>query len=111
MEPDLLFVAHEHMERFTKKHLKGAPDLAIEVLSPSTWRRDLTAKREAYARSGVREYWVVDPEAERIEVFRATGPVGDDALENAEEIWNRPGATLTSPLLPGLVLPVPEAFE
>ncbi len=51
----------------------GAPDLVVEVLSPSTMRNDKTRKKEVYARCGVQEYWLVDPVGKSIEIYRADG--------------------------------------
>lgn len=51
----------------------GAPDLVIEILSPSTAKRDHGVKFELYQRFGTREYWLIDPEAEFVEVFRREG--------------------------------------
>jgi len=51
----------------------GAPDLVVEVLSPGTAKNDKTVKKDAYARCGVREYWLVDPDSKSIEVYRLDG--------------------------------------
>lgn len=69
VQPDIIFVSHENKRIITKDNIKGAPDLIIEVLSPSTFKRDIGIKKKLYARHGVREYWVVDPERETVEVF------------------------------------------
>jgi Uma2 family endonuclease len=60
-QPDVSFLAHERMSLAGEVYVEGAPDLAVEVLSPSSRRYDLVEKRVNYARFGVREYWVVDP--------------------------------------------------
>jgi len=67
-EPDILFVAREHSDRIGEKFY-GPPDLAVEVLSPATRRTDRLEKTVEYARAGVREYWIVDPHAQTVEVF------------------------------------------
>lgn len=69
LQPDILFVAADRQHIITARACEGAPDLVVEVLSPSTSRRDLVLKRERYARFGVREYWLVDPVARSIEVL------------------------------------------
>lgn len=67
-EPDILFVAREHSDRIDEQAY-GPPDLVVEVLSPSTRRTDRLEKTVEYARAGVREYWIVDPDGQTIEVF------------------------------------------
>lgn len=57
VEPDLLFVSKERLEIVGEKYLQGAPDLVVEVLYPSTRRRDLGQKRARYEALGVKEYW------------------------------------------------------
>jgi len=69
VQPDVFVVLNEHLGRLFKSHVIGAPDLVVEVSSPSTVRHDLTGKLLAYARAGVPEYWVVNPDAETIEVL------------------------------------------
>lgn len=70
VEPDLLFVGAEHLDRVEDRFVRGAPDVAVEVSSPSTRRLELVRKRELYERFGVPEYWYVDLEAERVEIYR-----------------------------------------
>ena len=53
--------------------MTGAPDIVVEIGSPSTRRRDQTIKRRLYETSGVEEYWVVDPDIDTIRVFRREG--------------------------------------
>ncbi len=69
MQPDILFVAAGREGIITQRACEGPPDLVVEVLSPSTARRDLGIKMRRYARFGVREYWVVYPVARSIEVL------------------------------------------
>jgi Uma2 family endonuclease len=68
-QPDLLVVLREHADRLKETHIEGAPDLIVEVLSPPTAQLDLLDKRYDYAEAGVREYWVVDPESQRVEMY------------------------------------------
>jgi Uma2 family endonuclease len=70
LEPDLVFVRHDREEIIQKRGSEGSPDLVIEVLSDSTAARDRGLKRERYALYGVPEYWVLDPDARQIEVYR-----------------------------------------
>ena len=61
VQPDLIFVSKEREHVRTPANIQGAPDLVVEILSPSSATRDWRDKRELYARHGVKEYWVVDP--------------------------------------------------
>ena len=63
-------MSNRRRESVTAANLQGAPDLAIEVLSPGTAARDKGVKRDLYARFGVREYWIVDPTTESVAVFQ-----------------------------------------
>ena len=69
VQPDLLFVSRECEHIITRANIQGAPDLAVEIRSPSTAERDLTVKRRLYAEHGVREYWLVDPDAMTLTVL------------------------------------------
>lgn len=70
VEPDILFVRGARRDRFTERELTAAPDLAVEVLSPSTARTDRGRKRALYQSAGVAEYWIVDLEHRQVEVWR-----------------------------------------
>lgn len=72
VQPDLLFIRHENME-IIGDVIEGAPDLCIEVLSPSTGLHDRYTKKAVYARCGVPEYWIVDPAREMVSVFERDG--------------------------------------
>lgn len=72
-QPDVVFVAARSSADVTEHHIEGAPDLIVEVLSPSTGYYDLTHKRTVYAERGVQEYWLVDPMPQTIQVLRNTG--------------------------------------
>ena len=68
-QPDLLFIAKARLDIIGEKYIEGAPDLVMEILSPSTAYYDLKKKKRLYESSGVKEYWIVDPEAREIEVY------------------------------------------
>ena len=68
VEPDLLYISRERAQVLTDQHVRGAPDLVVEILSPGTRKTDEVTKRKLYDRSGVQEYWVVDPELDVIGV-------------------------------------------
>jgi Uma2 family endonuclease len=108
VEPDLIyFASHRFKELVGEKNAQGAPDLAIEILSPSTRRRDEIIKRRLYERTGVREYWIVDPELEAIKVHRLV----DGKYQKAAELSLEDDAVLTTPLLPDLSVPLKRIFE
>jgi len=69
LQPDLLFVSSERMGILTEANIQGAPDLVVEILSPSTRQRDLGIKRNVYAKYGVCEYWIIDPESKTVEIL------------------------------------------
>jgi Uma2 family endonuclease len=73
VQPDLVFVAAGRESVVTERAIEGPPDLAIEILSPWSDRRDRVTKAELYARYGVRHYWIVDPEARTLEMYEPEG--------------------------------------
>ncbi|MDP2320953.1 MAG: Uma2 family endonuclease [Acidobacteriota bacterium] len=108
VEPDLILIAEDQMEILTDKNVQGAPALVIEVLSPSTRRRDLGIKRQLFDRAGVREYWIVDGKRNRMEIHRRNA---GGILAPAGELRAAAGDVLTTPLLPGLELPLGPLFR
>lgn len=68
VQPDLLFISSERLGIIEKANVKGSPDLVVEILSQSAEEWDRVTKRRAYSRHGVRELWIVDPQAQSIEV-------------------------------------------
>jgi len=106
-KPDVLWYADP-----ARAHLDAvqvnAPDLVVEVRSPSTWKYDIGAKLALYERRDVREAWLVDHPARTVLVHRRSDPRAsrfDVHLEAADD------AALTSPMLPGLRVPVAEALR
>ncbi len=67
-EPDVLFLASEHLDRLRENHIAGPADLAIEIVSPESWERDTVEKLREYEEGGVPEYWLIDPKARRFEL-------------------------------------------
>ena len=67
VQPDLVIVLNENIRRITPTKIKVAPHLAVEILSPSTSGNDRTLKKDLYERSGVCEYWIVDPFEQQVE--------------------------------------------
>jgi Uma2 family endonuclease len=75
VQPDLLFIARTRMSVLGKANVQGAPDLAVEILSPETERLDRTRKLDLYARHGVAHYWIVDLDSRTIEEYVLAGDV------------------------------------
>ena len=108
VEPDLLYMSNGRAARvLTDANVQGVPELVIEVGSPSTRKRDETIKRRLYERSGVSEYWFVDPELDVVRVYRA----GSKRFEKRVELSREAGDVLSTSLLPGLELALARIFE
>jgi Uma2 family endonuclease len=108
VEPDVLFISRERAGQIlTANNVQGAPDLVVEVGSPGTRRRDERLKQQLYERFGVSEYWVIDPELESIKVYRAV----EGRYVRTHELTLEKGDALTTPLLPGLELPLARIFK
>lgn len=73
VQPDLLFIAAERQDIVSERGIEGAPDLVVEILSPSTRWQDREVKLPLYEKTGVRECWIVDPEVKTIEVYILRG--------------------------------------
>lgn len=104
VQPDILFISREKADIIQEVEVQGAPDLIIEILSASTAQRDRTYKRTLYARHGVREYWLVDPDAQSVEIL-TLGVKGYRQVGRYEQ-----GHTLKSSLLSGLATSLDEVF-
>lgn len=102
VQPDLLFVSNERAQIITRRGVEGAPDLVVEVLSPSTERRDRGLKLHRYAKAGVPHYWILDPEGPRIE----ERVLGEDGYRLVGTFG--PGETFRPSLFPGLEIPLDE---
>jgi Uma2 family endonuclease len=74
VQPDLVFIATANLGIIQQRAIFGTPDLLIELISPSSVRRDRYDKKELYARFGVREYWIVDPANKSLEIPNAQRP-------------------------------------
>ena len=108
VEPDLLFVAGDQTAIMTDKNIQGPPALVVEVLSKSSRKRDAQTKRRLFERTGVREYWLVDPELDVVQVFR---PSPEGKLTRVAELSSEGDDTLTTPLLPGCAIGLRELFR
>lgn len=69
-EPDLLFIAKEHLDRLTEAYLDGPADLVVGIVSPESGPRDRGEKYYEYEAAGVREYWLIDPDRQQAEFYR-----------------------------------------
>lgn len=108
VEPDLLFLSADQRDIVTiKTGVQGPPALVIEVLSPGTRRTDKNAKRRLFERGGVGEYWMVDPDAQRIRVCRR---LADLSFPLVADLGGDRGDTLTTPLLPGFSMALDDLF-
>ena len=104
VEPDIVVILAGRSDIGGIRHVEGVPDIVVEILS-SDRNRDLIRKRQIYAEAGVREYWICDPRSDTV-----------TALElRADEYDERGilgvGDTLTTPLLPGLTIPLSDIFQ
>lgn len=104
-QPDLAFFSERRRRFLTEKGAEGAPDLVVEILSPKTAHLDLGQKRVVYARTGVDELWVVDPEGEEVRVYHLRR---DPDLPQA---ILRSGDVLKTSLLPGFEVSVKKIFQ
>ncbi len=104
VQPDLLFISREREHIIARANIQGAPDIVIEILSPSSEQRDRRDKLDLYARYGVPEYWLIDPRDRTVLVFALRNGGFEEAGAYCE------GDTLTSPTLIEFSLELSEAF-
>jgi Uma2 family endonuclease len=71
-EPDIAFVRTDRLHLVKRGYVEGAPDLAVEIVSPDSVERDYVLKREQYRQAGVAEYWIVDEMEQRVTLLRLT---------------------------------------
>jgi len=103
-QPDLLFIKKERSFIVTNNDVEGAPDLIIEILSPSTQRTDKREKYKLYQEFGVQEYWIVDPNNKSIDVFS----LENNRYENLFVATDN--ETIQSQVLEGFSLEVSQIF-
>jgi Uma2 family endonuclease len=104
VQPDILVVLRGHLGIVQKNGIFGAPDLVVEILSPSSIETDFLRKSKLYERSGVREYWIVNPESEIVSVQTLEG----DRFVVAGDYGRND--TLTSTVLDGFTLDLTSIF-
>ncbi|TDA70023.1 MAG: Uma2 family endonuclease [Clostridia bacterium] len=103
-QPDILFISRGRLHIIEKTRINGAPDLVVEIISPSTGYYDLKKKARSYARHGVKEYWLVDPEDKSIEIHQ--GQEGKFILNQRAEVHGR----VRSLVLAGLEVEAEDIF-
>lgn len=105
VEPDILFVSRDRLDRIDERKLNGPPDFVIEIISDSTESRDRSFKFTSYAREGVKQYWIVDPSKKTVEICKLerTGFILTGKFDGKEDIH--------SPLFEGLSFPAESIFQ
>jgi len=106
-QPDLFFIKKDRLKIIDEAEgvVMGAPDLAVEIISPGSVRRDRVVKKELYEQFGIAEYWLVDPQNASIEVY---------ILENEHyqlHLLADKGDTVSSKLLEGFTFDTGEIFD
>jgi Uma2 family endonuclease len=104
-QPDLIVVLNERLEILTEAGAEGAPDLVVEILSPKTRHLDLVNKKQEYARAGVKELWIIDPEPRSITIYQ----FASDGVEKTRQLVEEDA--LSTDLLPGFHLASETIFE
>ena len=104
MIPDLAIVLANRPDIFVDGYAEGIPDIVVEILSTNR-NRDLIYKRQLYAEAGVPEYWIVDPRDGAVILLELRDG------EYAERSVLTAADTLTTPLLPGLAIPLTDLFH
>ena len=104
VEPDLVVILAGRDDIRSVRHVEGVPDIVVEILS-SDRNRDLVRKRQLYAEAGVREYWIFDPVNDTVLPLELQGGA------YAERMTLTAADTLTTPLLPGLSIPLADIFQ
>ncbi|RMD91414.1 MAG: Uma2 family endonuclease [Calditrichaeota bacterium] len=105
VQPDIVYVSHKNRHIITEKNIQGSPDLTVEIISANTRECDTVLKKKLYARFEVKEYWIVFPDEEKIEIWQ---------LQNKNFVLTeefQKSDLLTTSLLPGLQIPLKEVFR
>jgi len=103
-QPDIIFIAKERRSIIEPTKINGAPDLVVEILSPSTAYYDLKKKFKVYAKHGVKEYWTVDPLEKSVEVY--TGKDGNfNLMQRAEK-----EGVISSEVVKGFAVEIKDIF-
>jgi len=105
LQPDLIFISNARAGIIQENWIAGAPDLIVEVLSPSTTTYDRATKLPVYAEAGVPEVWLIDPQAKTVEVLKLQGK------KYFVEATHAGDQALASNLFPGWQLPLRDLFD
>ena len=103
-QPDIVIILNERRDIVGQSRVEGAPDIVVEILSTDR-NRDLVRKRQIYAEAGVTEYWPIDPRNDTVTQLELRSG------EYVERAVLGPGDVLTTPLLPGLEIPLANIFQ
>lgn len=104
VEPDLLFVSKERREIIRSQYIRGAPDLVVEILSPSTSHVDRHIKMQLYARHAVPNFWRLDPDRQEFVAYTLEGGEYRQVTLGSED------DTVSAPPFPDLVIPLAEIW-
>jgi len=104
VQPDVFYVCHDRLEIIKEKNVQGAPDLIVGILSPYSEKIDKITKTKLYARFGVKEYWIVDPDKKKVTVLKLKG----ESYKTQDVSGVRD--SFKSTLLKGLEIEVSEIF-
>jgi Uma2 family endonuclease len=104
VQPDIFFISQERLDIIKEKNIQGTPDLVVEILSPHSEKIDKITKTKLYARFGVKEYWIVDPDKKEVTVLKLKG----DSYKSQDVSGVRD--SFKSTLLKGLEIEVSEIF-
>ena len=105
LQPDLVYISRERLHIISERGVEGAPDLVVEVLSPSTRSRDRGIKMRRYAAAGVPHYWMLDPGTRTL----LAQPVGEQGYELAGT--HGPSSVFRPDLFPGLAIPIDDLWS
>jgi len=103
-QPDIIVIDRDRIDIIGEDKINGAPDLVVEILSPSTAYYDLRHKKDVYAQEGVKEYWIVDPPEKSIEIYANTDSEFECVVKESMS------GEMASLLYSGLIVQIDEIF-
>jgi Uma2 family endonuclease len=105
IQPDIIYIRRERLSIISERGVEGAPDLVVEVLSPSTRSRDKGVKMRRYAAAGIPHYWQLDPRTDSLEAYR----LGEQGYQLVGRFG--PGSLFRPELFPGLEIPIDDLWR